>query len=160
MMLLLLACAGEDPTDTQGTTGDTATDPTPTDSTPTDTEPTGACGPPIDFDLTLVGTVVGPYGTAAPDTEVWVEDRGWSPGRILGTGTTDAYGAFTLSLTDVTSVEGCWATLLDYVLVGERTMPAGVQSGELDLNSSLYNAIEDGSLVADLGSFPLTLVAE
>lgn len=156
LLLTWLACADDpDPTTPDG---DSASEPAHSAATdPTDTEPSGACGPPIDFDLTLVGTVVGPYGAPAPGAAVWVEDRGWEPGRILGSGTADPYGAFTLALTDVTSVDRCWATLLDYVLVGERTVPGGAEAGELDLNSALYGAIEDGSLVADLGAFPLTL---
>lgn len=160
VLLLAGACAG-DPTPTKPSTDHTGT-PTPTDPTAptTDTEPSGACGEIAVYDLTLTGTVVGPYGEAAPDTDVWVEDRGWVPGTILGTGVTDAYGAFTLTLDNVTSAERCWATLLDYVLVGERTMPAGTQSGELDLNSTLFNAIQDGTLAADLGAFPLTLAPE
>jgi hypothetical protein len=154
--LLLAACGGADKSIDKGPTDD-HTGTQPVDSDPTDTDPTGACGSPINYDMTLVGFVLGGNGEVGDAASLSIEDRGWQPGRILGTGTTDSYGAFTIPLTDVTSVEDCWGTLLDYVLVGQRTVAGGEQSGELGLNTLLFNAIQDGTFVADLGSIPFRL---
>ncbi len=118
-------------------------------------EPDGACGEVTVWAVTLGGTVLGRDGNPAVGAEVWVEDRGWEPGTILGQATTDAYGAFEVSLAEVTSVEDCWATLLDYVLVG--TLPG--QRGEKDINIELFNAIDGETFEADLGAFPLRLEA-
>ena len=52
----------------------------------------------------------------------------------------------------VTSVEDCWATLLDYWIVGEL----GGESGSRGVNNDLYAAISDASLEAEL-FFPLEL---
>jgi hypothetical protein len=156
LFLGLVACSGGDDKSEPTSTGHTGA--IPLHSTPTtDTEPTGACGPPIDYDLTLTGLVQGASGEPGADTTLEVEDRGWTPGLILGTATTDAYGAFTMTLTDVTSVEDCWGTLLNYVLIGERDAFGGPEAGELGINTPLYNAIQDGTLLADLGALPFTL---
>jgi hypothetical protein len=158
LLLPLLACAGPSGSKTPTGTGHTGS---PVESAPTtDTEPSGACGEPVNYDMTVVGLVETPTGLPADATTLELEDRGWIPGRILGTATTDGYGAFSLEATDVTSLDDCWGTLLDYVVVARRAGPGGPQSAELGLNTPLFNAIQDGTLVADLGKLPITLEDE
>ncbi|MCA9489437.1 MAG: hypothetical protein KC621_05925 [Myxococcales bacterium] len=152
-LLLLLACAGssDDTFDTDTDEADTDTD-TDADSD-ADTDTSGACGEVTTWDVTLTGYVMGANGQPAPNTHVWVVDRGWTVGNVIADGTSDAAGYMTLSLHPVTSVEDCWGLILNYVLVGERTN----EYGELAINPVLYNAIYGGTLEADLGAFPLEL---
>jgi hypothetical protein len=151
----LVACSGK----SGETTGDTSTTDTvdtvgtgDTSDTQT-TEPSGACGDPILYDLTVIGTVTSGPGQYAPAAHVVLEDRGWEPGTILGEGFTDEKGVFQLSVVGLTSLENCWGTVLDYVLEADK----GVFYGEKDINTNLFNAIEDGSLVADMSAFPLQM---
>ena len=53
----------------------------------------------------------------------------------------------------ITSVEDCWGTLLDYVLVAE----SGELYGEKQVNQQLFNAIDDGSMSADASMFPIVV---
>jgi hypothetical protein len=153
--LLLVACSGKSGDTTGDTsapvTADTA-DTVDTNDTQT-TEPSGACGDPIQYNLTVIGTVTSGPGQYAPGAHVVLEDRGWEPGTILGEGVTDNKGVFTLDVVGLTSLENCWGTVLDYVLEADK----GVFYGERDINSNLFNAIEDGSLVADMSAFPLEM---
>lgn len=151
--LALLACAPAD--DPSGTTPiDTAPVATDTATTPTDTAPPrGACGEITVWDLWLKGKVLDRTGRPALGASVRLEDRGWAPVTVLGTTTTDAQGLFELPITGLTSVEDCWATLLDYVAVAER----GTEVGEADVNTELFNAIQSGTLVADRTLFPIEM---
>ncbi len=125
---------------------------------PPDTD--GACGDVTTHDVTLLGAVVLddlPFEGAT----IWVEDRGWEPGTILAEGVTGADGTVTFALDDLVSVEDCWGVLLDYVAVASAVSPAdgSTLSGETDLNSHLFSAIDSGSLVADFSPFPIELEA-
>lgn len=120
--------------------------------TETDDTDQGACGEVSEWVLTLHGAVEGPTGAYEGATVV-LEDRGWSPGTELGEATTGADGRFTMDGLQVTSVERCWGTLLDYVVVATD----GDMSGEKGVNTYLYDAIDDGSLVADASAFPVDL---
>jgi hypothetical protein len=117
-------------------------------------EPTdpGACGEVTTHDVSVLGAVTS-GGAPAVGAAVRLEDRGWNVGDVLGEATTGADGTFTLAAASVTSVEDCWGTILDYALVGEL----GGEAGEMNVNTALFNAIEDGSLEADTRSFPVAL---
>lgn len=158
LLLVAAGCAGDAKTDDGGAPPGHSGSGTSPESTPTtDTDPSGACGSPVNYDVVVLGLVETPTGAPADATTLALEDRGWQPGRVLGTATTDAYGAFTLQATAVTSLEDCWGTVLNYVLTAERAGPVGAQTAELGVNTPLYNAIQDGSLEADLGGLPITL---
>ena len=116
-------------------------------------EEKGACGDRTTHDVTVLGRVVDVDGQGIESATVDLEDRGWNDGEVLGTATTAADGSFTMSATDVTSIEGCWGTMLDYVLVAEQDG----RSGEKGINSQLRSAISDESFEADVSSFPVTL---
>jgi len=112
----------------------------------------GACGEISTWDVTVLGRVEDASG-AVGGADVWLEDRGWEPVTVLGQTTTSANGGFTLEADDVTAVEGCWGTLLDYVLVATE----GSRSGERGINHPLYGAIDDGSFEADISGNPLII---
>ena len=119
--------------------------------------PVGACGTPSQHDLTVRVAVQSEAGALLEVIEVVLEDRAWNPGA-LGSAITDADGEVEMEARGVTDLPDCWGTLLDYVLVA--TDPRGeYATGEKDVNSSLYNAIADGSLEADVRGFPLVLQA-
>ena len=157
-LLLLAACGGakEDgtspvDTDTGTPTTDTSPPPTPT------TEPQGECGDVTYWDLTVTGRVVDALGDPASGVEVWLEDRAWNPTTtILGQAVSGADGGFEFAVADLVSVEDCWATLLDYALVGQR----GDEIGEVAMNSVLFAAIDGGTFVADVSYPPLSIEAE
>ena len=137
--LSLLACSTPDPDET-GDTGD-ADD--------------GACGDVSTHDVRVRAKVVDASGDAAADIDVVLDDRGWEMVE-LGGATTDAKGEVDFVAVGVTSVEDCWGTVLNYQLVA--TDPADTsRTVEDGINSHLYAAIDDGSLVADVRDFPLTL---
>jgi hypothetical protein len=123
---------------------------------PTDTDVddvSGACGQVTTWDVTVRGKVVDADGAAVEGASVELEDRGWDPGTTLGEATTDVAGEFEFLAEAVTSVEDCWGTILNYVLVAEQ----GELSGERGLNTPLYNAISDGDLVVDITESPVAL---
>jgi len=124
-------------------------DPNPTD----DTDEDGACGAVSTHMLTLTASVESETGAPVAEVAVWLEDRGWEPGTIVGQGTTDADGQVMLEALSITSVENCWGTLLDYVLVAE----ADQGRGEKEVNHPLYNAILDGHNAADVTAIPIVL---
>jgi hypothetical protein len=112
----------------------------------------GACGEITTWDVTVIGKVEDAAGNVA-GAAVSLEDRGWEPITILGEATTTTNGSFTLEAQNVTAVEGCWGTLLDYVLVATE----GSRSGERGINHPLYGAISDGSMEADITGNPLVI---
>lgn len=126
-----------------------------TGEAPDDTGHAGTeCGDPELFDIEIVAKVLA-NGKAAPGIEVALDDRGQT-GEILGTGTTGPNGTATFTALGVTSLEGCWGIVLDYWLVA--TDPADTsRTVEDDMNTELYNAIDDGTLQADVTDFPLEL---
>ena len=111
----------------------------------------GACGAVTSWDLAVIATVEE-GGVPVSDALVTLEDRGWEPITILGEAVSAVDGSFHLEAEGVTAVEGCWGSLLDYVVVAEH----GDRRGERRVNQALYRAIEDGTLEADLG-VPITL---
>ena len=115
----------------------------------TGTDDDGACGDVTTHTVTVRGDVQDASGAAVQDAEVRLEERNWEPG-ILAEGTTDDTGRYELTA-EITSVEDCWATALDYWVVvtdGELTV-------EDDLNQPLFNAIDDGSLDVDVATIVL-----
>jgi hypothetical protein len=155
--LLFVACSGGDKAaDTASQTVDTSTTTDTDTDTVTDTQVfTGECGAVTEHDLTMTGAVVLASGGPADGADVWIEDRGWAPQvEVLGQAVTDAQGNFTLPITGLTSVEDCWGTLLDYVVIAEL----GIQRGEREVNTPLYNAILDGTLAADISASPIEMI--
>ena len=126
------------------------------DTSETDVEDDGACGEVSAWDVTVRGAVVDGSGGPVAGAAVRLDDMGWNPGTTLGDGTTDGSGAFEFLADDVTSVDGCWGTLLDYVVRAEL----GDAAAERDVNTPLYNAIQDGTRVMDITGAPLELDAE
>ncbi len=119
--------------------------------------PVGACGTPSQHSLSVRVAVQSEDGDLLEDIEVVLEDRAWNPGP-LGSAITNVEGEGEIDASGVTDLPGCWGTMLDYVLVA--TDPRGeYATGEKDVNSSLFNAISDGSLEADVRGFPLLLQA-
>lgn len=113
----------------------------------------GACGEVSTWDVTVLGRVEDGMGAPVPGARVVLEDRGWEPGTVLGEDDTDGAGQFEFVAEGVTSVEGCWGSLLDYVVVATE----GSRQAERGVNQLLHQAIDDGTLEADLSPAPLVL---
>ena len=125
-----------------GDTGEVSTDP----------GPGGACGAVTEWNVFVRGMVTE-GGVPVEGAEARLEERLWTIGDTFGVGVTDASGVFEFQAQDVISVEGCWGTALDYVIVAIR----GDREGERDMNSSLFGAINDGDLEADITAFPVEI---
>lgn len=138
VLLLLAACAGG-----AGTS----------DTQDTDEGPDSACGETTRFDIVISGLVEDADGNPVEGATVVLDDQGYDH-EEKGEAVTDSAGTFSISATDLASVEDCWGTLLDYVLEADTT--DGL-SGEKSVNSYLLNAIEDGSYEADISAFPLVV---
>lgn len=117
-----------------------------------DTDEGGACGSVSTHVLSVAGVVQFMDGTAASGVNVRLDDRGWNPGSVLAEGVS-LEGEFNLDSAEITSVEECWGTLLDYVLVASLE---GYQ-GEKEINTQLFNAIRDGESTADVSAIPIVL---
>jgi hypothetical protein len=156
-LCLLAACSSDGGADKTGDTAPADTAPQTTDTqtdTGTSTGPIGECGDVTLHDLTLLGSVALMNGLPAAGASVWIEDRAWAPqDEVLGQATTDGDGLFTLPITGLTSVEDCWGSALDYVVVAEL----GDQRGERGVNASLYASIQDGTLQADISGSPIEM---
>lgn len=149
---VLAACQGEgsffvlDPNATSSSTSDTAATNIVTPGGG------GACGEITHWAVTVTGRVETSDGSGAAFADVWVEDRGWNPTTItIGSTTADQQGNYTIQIADLVSAADCWGTVLDYVLVGQQ----GPIQGERQVNSPLFNAIQDGSLTANLAALTL-----
>lgn len=139
LLLFLAACGGTPDTEDTGE------------------ENTGACGDPVSVDLVVQARVVDPSGEGLSGIRLVVEDRAWNL-EDLGEAQSQGDGTAEIEALGVTDLPGCWGTMLNYYLVAED--PAGVWSSTEDaINSWLYNAINDGSMVADMTEFPLALEA-
>ncbi len=135
--MILAACGADEPGDTGPA------------------EPQSACGEPSTVAVTVVARVVDPAGGGVKDIRVALDDRGWTF-QELAEGTTDRDGYVTLEAVELTDLPGCWGTVLDYVLVASD--PKGHwETAEKDVNSWLYNAISDGTGVADLSGYPIEI---
>ncbi len=119
-----------------------------------DSDPAGVeCGDPIPYDVEIRARVEDAGGPAA-GILVYLDDRGWTY-TILGSGTTDAAGEVSFVAQNVTALDGCWGTVLNYQLVAEDEGDG--REVEDDMNTELHAAIDDGSLIADVRDFALTL---
>ena len=125
------------------------------DDEPNETDDTndGACGEVTTWDVAVAGVVHDAAGDGVEGASVRLEDRGWNVGTTLGTATTGTDGSFSFDAIGVTSVEDCWGTVLDYVLVAEE----GDRVGERELNSALFNAIDGGGLEVDITAAPVVI---
>ncbi len=123
---------------------------------PVTTDPPGACDVVEEYDFTVLASVTTQGGQPFEGADVWFEDRGWTPGAILGNSSSDANGDVEVVALGVTMVEGC--PILDYWLVAEGTDPTGAAvRAENGLNANLYTALDNGTFVADISMFPLEL---
>ena len=137
MAMLLGGCSGEE-------------EPIPED---TDTQ-IGECGEPAyGLEATITGLVQDATGAPVEGAEVRLEEWNWEPGTVHGTATTDVNGAFTMAATELVDVPGCWGTALDYHVVADF----GELTGDAIANQKLYNALIDGSGVADFSSVPIVV---
>ena len=59
---------------------------------------------------------------------------------------------FAITITALTSLEDCWG-LLDYNVEADK----GIFYGEREANTQLFNAINDGTLIADMSLVPIEL---
>ncbi len=107
------------------------------------------CGDPESYDIGIRAKVTR-GGQPAAGVRVYLEERLWEPG-ILGEGSTDRDGTVSFEASPVTGIPNCWATAVDYWLVAED----GGDVVEDDMNSELYDAVDDGSMVADVSNRPL-----
>jgi len=128
------------------------------DSPSDDTGEQVGCGDPSSHDVRVIYEVVDASGNGVSNLEVRLEERNWEPGT-LGTGETDGNGTGELLAAGVTDLPNCWGTMLDYVVVVEDPS-AYYAAAEKPVNSYLHGAIDDGSLEADLTSFPIEVSAE
>ena len=154
---VVLLCGCEEPA--PGVISDPTLTDTEEPSTTEDTDtvvqepPDGLCGDVTTWDLHISGAVVDYLERPFEEVEIQLVDKGWVPGTIMATATTDAEGLYEFDVDQLTSVEDCWGTLLDYVIVAtwkELLVEDGV-------NAQLYGAINDGSLEVDLYTFPLVV---
>ncbi len=126
-----------------------------------DTEDTGSddngvqCGDPVTYDIEVTAKVVDGDGAPVPEIDVFLDDRGWEY-DFLGSGPTDSRGRVTFTAYGVTALDGCWGTVLNYWLVAIDPTNQD-RTAEDDMNTELYNAIDDGSLATDVSDFPLEL---
>ena len=118
--------------------------------TPVD-DPSG-CGAVTEHTLTLRAKVVDSADQPVSGALVRLEERNWDP-QIVSEVPTDASGEATLASMSLTSVERCWGTALDYVLVASLD----ARSTEVGVNASLFNAIESGGSEVDRRDRPLVL---
>ncbi|MBT3219647.1 MAG: hypothetical protein HN348_11195 [Proteobacteria bacterium] len=117
----------------------------------TDDDSPGACGDVSTWDIWIRARVVQ-NNASVSGADLWLVDRGWEPGTILGQGVTGNNGRVEFEAKDVTSVEDCWGTLLDYYLVAEK----GDATGEKGVNTYLHSAIDSGQQ-ADITAFPVEI---
>lgn len=122
------------------------------------TDNPGACDAIEVYDFTVLARVEW-QGNPAAGVDVYMEDRGWAPGDILGTAVSGGLGEVALQAFGVTMLEGC--PVIDYWLVARAEDAAGVALlAENGLNANLYGAVDDESFEVDLTDFPLELEPE
>lgn len=134
---LLVGCTPEDDDESDDTGSDLGTD----------------CGEPTTYDVSFEAKVVDDQGRGVAGIRVALDDRGYTATE-LGEGTTGGNGEVKFTAVGVTSLPDCWGTLLDYWLVATDPADAS-RSAEDDMNTQLFNAIDDGSLSVDAREFPL-----
>lgn len=110
------------------------------------------CGASEYWDVQVRALVQDATGAPLADLPVTIEERNMP--RSFGSGTTGPDGVVEFTAEQVESVPGCWGLLLDYWIVVDCD---GTSCAEDDMNTELYNAIEDGSLEADVTGFPLVV---
>jgi hypothetical protein len=113
------------------------------------------CGEPESFDVGVAARVEDAEGQGIEGIEVYLDDRGWTL-SVLGAGTTGPAGTVTFVAEGVTSLESCWGTVLNYWIVALDPADSA-RSAEKDMNTQLYNAIDNGTLATDVSEFPLVL---
>jgi hypothetical protein len=118
--------------------------------------PESQCGEVFDgedgYDVTIDGAVsIG--GAPAEGVAVDLVEMNWERGRVFGSGLSDAGGLFTIDGINLTVVEDCWGTAIDYKIMASLDP----LEAERDVNSQLFNAINDGSLATDISGIPIEL---
>ncbi len=134
LFAILTACQGVGTLTIVDPNGSTTTSTTTT--TVVTGDPSGQCGEVTTHDMVL-RVAVQEGDRPARGVDVWLEDRGWAPGTIMATGVTNDEGQVTMDIDQLTSVEDCWSSLLDYVIVAED----GDLYAERGISTPLYNAI-------------------
>lgn len=139
-LLFFVACtAGSDEEDSGSSPDDVGTE----------------CGDPTTYDIEISARVVDGKGTGLGGMRVYLDDRGYTYAE-LGEGSTRATGDVTFTATGVTWIDDC-PGLLDYwIVVVDPSDDA--RTAEDDMNTQLYNSIQDGSLAVDVSEFPLELL--
>lgn len=130
----------------------------PQDTSPEVPDPTGGqCGAVTEHDILIRARVVDQVtGAAVAGAELrLVEDTWHNPEKVWGSGITGADGVGEFTANRVVAVEDCWGVALNYNLLAQL----GERIGEdaLGFNSSINQAITDGSNTADVTSFPIEL---
>jgi hypothetical protein len=107
------------------------------------------CGEVHPVDLAVVGQVVDRAGAPVEGARVWLEERSWAPGAVLGGATTEPDGSFRIDASDLLLVDACWATGPLYWVVAFD----GTAAGETPANLALVQAWVGEVAVADIAGF-------
>ena len=116
----------------------------------------GQCGETHIVDMTLSGYALDEQWRPMANTEVWLEERNWTPRNRHGTGVTDDSGRFEFELHDVPIVEDCWGIGPQFYLMSA----SGVRTCEVPANMHIVIAWLDESLYADISGYPCVLQAD
>jgi len=121
---------------------------------PVDPTNDGACGEVTEWDVQIV-IAVTENGQPAAGADVSLVENAWHvPEKSWYGGVTDADGLLTFDAADVVSVEDCWGIALYYYAEAQKGSDL---YGRTDMNSSLFGAITDKDLLADVSLFPIEL---
>ena len=116
----------------------------------------GACGDASYWDITVRAKVQDEGGSPLADMAVELDDESTGATGALGSGTTNPQGLVELLATGVEFREGCVGTLYDYQTI--VTDPAGIYGeAKEEMDSNLYNATIDGTLIADITNVPIVM---
>ena len=114
----------------------------------------GACGDVSEWDVHVIISVTQD-GQPAPGADVTLVEDAWHvPDKRWYGGVTDADGLIAFDAADVVSVEECWGIALYYYAEAQKGSDL---YGRTDMNSSLFGAITDADLLADVSLFPIEL---
>lgn len=139
---VLLACSGNNIDDNKDSGGDDGKH--------------GACGAQHDEDFTIRAAAVDAGGTPLADMTITLSDD--TTHDDFGGGTTNSKGIAEFSAAGVLVIDDCWGTAVDYHIHGSD--PTGGHADAVDdMNTELHNALNDGTMVADVTDFPLEMGA-
>ncbi len=116
----------------------------------------GACGAQHDEDFTIRAAVTDAGESPLQGMTLALSDD--TTHDDFGSGVTDADGVVEFVATAVLVIDDCWGTAVDYQLHGSDPL-GGYGDAVDDMNTELHNALNDGSMVADVTDFPLVMGA-